>query len=150
MGQNLADYFGRFAPAPQRAWTFVQDFTDMCAFLQTLPPASHVFFYCDRWNGNYEPRRFLVPDALIEDRSSEFGTFSFGANQAARQPTFVLMGTYRGRLGELQRLYPHCRIQLGPPSAENGQPAFIAAWPDAHQAPPERLVTPVLPMSPRP
>jgi len=95
--QSLTDYFQKFAPAPQRAWTFVQDFTDMCAFLQTLPPQSHVLFYSERWSGNYEPRQFLMPGATIEDRSSEFGTFSFAANSNVSLPVFVLMGNYRAR-----------------------------------------------------
>ena len=83
-GQNLSDYFGHFAPAPQRAWTFVEDFTDACAFIKALPPTSRVLFYSDRWSGNYEPRQFLAPDANIEDRSSEFGTFSRREPRAGR------------------------------------------------------------------
>ncbi len=128
--QNLVSYFGSFARSPHRAWVFVQDYTDMCAFLETLPPRSHVLFLSDRWSGNYEPRQFLAPGVLLEDRSSQFGSFSLAANRSMNRPTFVLMGTYRTRVWDLKRIYPHCRVEFGPPSAETGQTTFIAVSPD--------------------
>ncbi len=126
IAQNLSDFFGHFAPAPQRAWIFVQDFTDTCAFLQTLPPDAHILFLSDRWSGNYEPRQFLLPAAHIEDRSKEFGTFNLDIAPQTTHPTFVLLGAYRDRLPELKQKYPRARVQNGPPSAETGEPSFVA------------------------
>ena len=131
VAQNLSDFFGHFAPAPQRAWIFVQDFTDTCAFIQTLPPDAHVLFMSDRWSGNYEPRQFLLPQAHIEDRSKEFGKFDLNLSPELTHPTFVLLGAYRDRLPELRRKYPRAHVQNGPPSAETGQPSFVAVSPDS-------------------
>lgn len=151
MTQNLTDYFGQFAPSPHRAWVYVQDYTDMCAFIKTLPPQSRVLFLSDRWSGNYEPRQFLAPDVLIEDRSAQFGSFSLAANRSMNRPAFVLMGAYRERVGDLQRMYPHCRVEFGPPSAENRHTTFIAVFPDPQRdLRPPTPGTPVFPKPPRP
>ncbi|BCM90634.1 hypothetical protein IAD21_02491 [Abditibacteriota bacterium] len=130
-GQSLNDYFVNFAPTPQRAWIFGQDFSDTCVFLATLPPTTHVLFYSNRWGRNYEPRLFLAPDLIIEDRSKQFGTFSFEVNSATKSPVFVLMGLYLQRLPELKKKYPGSRIQMGPPSAETGHPVYAALWPQS-------------------
>lgn len=146
--QNLFDYFERFARSPQRAWVYVQDYTDMCAFLQHLAPGSHVLFLSDRWSAGYEPRQFLAPRAVIEDRSSQFGILDLRVNRAMERPVFVLMGLYQTRLPELRRLYPHCRVGVGPPSADTGKPAFIVVWPGPRDVPPDRSGAPLFPMPP--
>lgn len=132
VGRSLSDYFRVFAPAPERAWIFVQDYTDMCSFLHTLPPTTHVLFYSERWSCDYEPRQFLVPNVSIENRSAEFSEsqkMSFVADPHMGPNVFVLMGAYLSRLEELKRVYPGSRVQVGPASADTGKPSYVAVWP---------------------
>ncbi|BCM88182.1 hypothetical protein IAD21_00009 [Abditibacteriota bacterium] len=127
--QNLFSYFWRAAASPQLSWTFVQELTETCHYLKTLPPNAHVYFYSDRWRSDYETRQFLVPNVLMEDRSEEFSKFSFDITPGQGKPYFVLLGDYKKRLTELQKRYPHSHVKVGPKTAED-QDSFIALWPD--------------------
>ncbi|BCM88183.1 hypothetical protein IAD21_00010 [Abditibacteriota bacterium] len=127
--QNLNGYFIQAMPSKPVAWFFAHDLTETCHYLNRLPPDAHVYFYSARWSCDYETRRFLAPNVSIEDRSKEFGTFSFSSPKGRAKPYFVLLGHYKSRLTELQRLYPHSHIQSGPLSVD-GQPTFIALHPN--------------------
>ncbi|RYG56587.1 hypothetical protein EON80_29210, partial [bacterium] len=52
--QNLNDYFRRAMPSEPMRWTFGQEMTETCRYLNTLPPRSRVYFYSDRWSAKYE------------------------------------------------------------------------------------------------
>ncbi len=126
--QNLNGYFNQTMPSEPISWTFGQEMTATCRYLNSLPADAHVYFYCDRWGSQYETRRFLAPNISIEDRSRQFGTFSFAVDRAAGSPYLVLIGNYQLRLPQLQKMYPHNHIDKGPPRV-NGKPTFIAFHP---------------------
>ena len=117
-------YFTRFASAPEERWTFATEMTDAARYLGTLAPGSRVYFASGRWSGDYETRRFLAPQIVVEDRSREYGkrtdlTIDPGSGPA----TFVLLGEYMPRLDELQARYPDGIVLVGgPPDA----PSFVA------------------------
>lgn len=121
---DTADYFTRFAHAPEARWTFAVEMTDAARYLGTLPPESRVYFASARWSGNYETRRFLAPQVVVEDRSREYGRRTdLTVDPGSGPVVFILRGEYMARLDELQARYPGGALLVGgAPDA----PSFVA------------------------
>ena len=138
--QNLTGEFSTLRGSSAEAWVFAREMTEAAAFMDELPPGSHVYFYSDRWSVNYETRQYLAPDVGAEDRSvkfgedrfKEFGEHNFVIDPRAGEPVFVFLDTYLDRVAEVRRLYPGGEVVEGALLA--GRPTFVA------YAPPARIV----------
>ncbi len=122
-GQNVYNYFWSFRDAPLQEWVFATDFTDSVSYIHNHDSSEYVYYLSDRWSFNYEPRKFLAPEARGEDRSREFGSFHLDVDRSKGRPLFVLVGNYRGVLAQLEQLYPGGSASVG---AGAEVPTFIA------------------------
>jgi hypothetical protein len=123
--QNLYGYFGLFAGSPAERWVFVDDYVAAVTYIHSLPSGDYVYFYSERLSFNYEPRRYLAPDARGMDRSSQFGDGSIATEPGAGRPVFVLLGNYRSLLPAIRERYPGGATVTGP----GHDPSFIAYSP---------------------
>ena len=121
---GVNDYFTRFAHASAAQWTFATEMTDAARYLSTLAPGSRIYFASGRWSGDYEIRRFLAPQIVVEDRSLEYGKRTDLTIEPGSGPvTFVLLGEYMPRLAEVRTRYPGGTVLVGGPP---GTPSFVA------------------------
>lgn len=123
IGQNINDYFRRFATSDSQVFVFTQEFTDATRFMLTLPPDSHVYFYSARWSVNYETRQWLAPNVKAEDRAAEHGPASFEIDLAKGRPVFILLGDYMKQIDSLRSRYPGGQTITG---GSQTAPSFIA------------------------
>jgi hypothetical protein len=129
--QNLDGYFGRVANSHEQYHYYAEEFTDAVEWMKTLPPDSYVYFASERWTLNHETRRFLAPEVRGEDRSIQFGAdqfnrMGFQVEPGKGKPVFLLIGEYRPRLAEIQRLYPRGETVV---RGTNERPTFVAYIP---------------------
>jgi hypothetical protein len=123
IGTDLRNYYVVHGDSPAQHWVFAEDFYEASMFIQALSDNEYVYFMSERWSFNYEPRRFLAPEARGEDRSEEFGQFELDVDRANGDPVFVLVGDYRSAIELLQEYYPGGEMVTGPGDPD---PAFIA------------------------
>jgi uncharacterized membrane protein len=123
IGTDLRNYYVVHGDSPTQHWVFAEDFYEASMFIQGLSKEQYVYFMSERWSFDYEPRRFLAPDARGEDRSDEFGQFGLDVDRANGDPVFVLVGAYRSEIVALQEWYPDGEMVAGPGAPD---PAFIA------------------------
>ena len=121
--EGLDGYFVQFPRSEVRRFVFAEEYFDVVRYVQSRPPASRVYFYSERWSFNYEPRRFLAPDALGEDRSKEFGGDGAVVPDARGEVAFVFLGKYQQLLEETRRRYPGGVTQTG---SRADKPSFTA------------------------
>jgi hypothetical protein len=120
---DLRNYFVVHAESETQRWIFAEEFYDASKFIKNLPDDHYVYFMADRWSIDYEPRRFLAPDARGEDRSDEFGRFGLDVDPEQGRPVFVLVGQYRLVLEALQDTYPDGEVMTG---EVDGRPTYVA------------------------
>ena len=125
-GQNIYNYFWSFRDAPSQEWVFVTEFTKSVSYIHAHDNGVYVYYLSDRWSFNYEPRQFVAPEAQGEDRSAEFGHLDITVDPAKPTPLFLLVGSYRQMLPDLQARYPGGGVDAGGPPAN---PDFVAYWP---------------------
>jgi 4-amino-4-deoxy-L-arabinose transferase-like glycosyltransferase len=118
-------YFSTFRAHSVNRWTYGHEFVEAIEFMRDEPSGTQFYFYSNRWPTNHETRRFLAPDISVVDRSSEHGEFTTDLSE--EQPTtFVLLGTYRPLLADLQGRYPGGSTTIEGPLND---PWFIAYSP---------------------
>lgn len=120
---DLRNYFIVHGESSTQHWVFAEPFYDASMYMQQLPGDSYVYFMANRWSIDYEPRQFLAPEVVGEDRSDEFGRFGLDVDESLGKPVFVLVGDYRPVLDALQNTYPGGDVFTG---SINGRPTFIA------------------------
>jgi hypothetical protein len=105
---TIHDYFWTWRYDGDTRYVYHQEITSASLYMRTLPPNAYVLFYSDRHPLSLETRRFLSPDTLGEDRSTEFSS----ADGAIYLPAwkgpvvFILLGRYLPLINELERRYP--------------------------------------------
>ena len=122
---NVRYYFREFAGLERTHWIFVDDFVSSVRTAAAPPNPGPIYFYSPRWSYNYEPRQFLYPSMPGEDRSREFGTFSFDI-EAPGPATFVLLPPYTSELPALAALHPGG--QTTTVNDKDGKVRFTVYW----------------------
>ena len=75
--------------------------------LAHVPPQTQINFYSDRWSGQYESLRFLLPDLELTDRGKKFRAPDLGLWDGVQPPAlFVFVGTYRHDLERARARFP--------------------------------------------
>ncbi len=122
--QGVVPYFTRVADSPAEQWIYAPEFTDAARFMATLQPGDYVYLATDRQSINYETRQFLAPHVQGEDIGPKDPAERFEYHPARGRPVFILLGSFRADVPELEREHPGGALSYGP--AINGSPAFIA------------------------
>jgi 4-amino-4-deoxy-L-arabinose transferase-like glycosyltransferase len=106
--EGVTDYFVHFVGSNVDRGVFATEITHAALYLRTLPPGTHVYFFSSHWSVDYETLRYLAPDVLGEDRSTEFGGAHAGLPDGPlpSPSVFVFIGDYRRLLPQAQSRYP--------------------------------------------
>ena len=120
---DLRNYFYEHGESETQRWIFAEEFYDASMHIQELPDDTFVYFMSERWSFDYQPRRFLAPDAQGTDRSDEFGRFGLDVDRDRGRPVFILVGQYRPVLDALQQEYPDGEVVAG---SIDGRSTFVA------------------------
>jgi 4-amino-4-deoxy-L-arabinose transferase-like glycosyltransferase len=105
---TVRDYFWMWREAPLTSYVYHSEITAASEYMRTLPPDDYVYFYSDRHPFRLETRQFLAPNVHGSDRSTEFSPFhgSIAIYDRSQPVVFVLLGTYRFLIDDLQSTYP--------------------------------------------
>ena len=127
IAQNLSLYFRDFADAGAQELILGKPIADAANFLDEQDEDYYVYFFSNIWSVNYATREYLAPDVRGEDRSHEFGEFSFAVDPARGRPLFVFLGTYLDEIETVREMYPGTEIT---PDSFATRPTFRAFAPE--------------------
>ena len=129
--RNYTDFFDTTVASGPVRHTFGVNLRLTAEYLDTLPPDTYIYFYCDRWILQYDVVRLLAPDVRGENRLPKWGgDDSYSIDRSKGRPVFVFMENQVERLDAVRRLYPDGKVVTGPDVAApvNG-PAYVAYVP---------------------
>jgi hypothetical protein len=122
--QGVVPYFTRFADSSAQQWVYAADFTEAVRFMAALKPGDYVYLASDRQSINYETRQFMAPNVQGEDIGTRDAAQRFVYFPARGRPVFILLGSFRDDLPELEAQHPGGAVSYG--SSTDTGPAFIA------------------------
>lgn len=104
--RNTALYFTNYAVSPEIKIRFNYSQVKMADYIRSLPKSTHIYFYSLTATFNHETFKFLLPDAVGEDRSKEFGKYSLVKDIIDKDVVYILTTGYLDKITELENLYP--------------------------------------------
>jgi 4-amino-4-deoxy-L-arabinose transferase-like glycosyltransferase len=107
---NLGAYFQDFGTHDNFSrFVYAKPIAAASEFVKTQPNKPYVYFFSGRWSYFYETRRYLAPDVLGEDRSTQFGRFDLSVDRA-KNSVIVLMPPYLDIAPQLRNFYPDAQV----------------------------------------